>query len=194
MLINEKGLVRALKHAYKHGGYVIINQEDQVILYTSGWYIRADWGKFPIKALATIVEHMGSLPTSEGALDIAAGGEPQVIMPEKAGDDVADWIADGSKTTVTMVPVVYEGLQVYQTEAGAGPCYAVDPMALAILERDVATKKQATVVDPYRMAWHHDGEDVIITAQRPGAYYWEDYHKEVWTALEGVDLHPRPEG
>ena len=34
MLINEAGLVRAIKRAYKHGGYVVANLGDAVAIYT----------------------------------------------------------------------------------------------------------------------------------------------------------------
>lgn len=60
MLINEAGLVRAIKRAYKHGGYVVANLGDAVAIYTENWYIQANRALFSRKALATIVEHMGT--------------------------------------------------------------------------------------------------------------------------------------
>lgn len=55
MLINEAGLVRAIKRAYKHGGYVVANLGDAVAIYTENWYIQANRALFSRKALATIV-------------------------------------------------------------------------------------------------------------------------------------------
>lgn len=193
MIINEKGLARALRLAYKRTGYTLMHSDDQVTVYTEDWYVRADREKFPIKALATIVEHMGGLPTSADALLIMNGEAPQVAMPEIVGSEVAAWV-NGEKTkTVTMVPVIVRGLQLYQEEDG-GACYGVAMHALGIVERDVATHKDATAVEETRLEWSHDGEDVIIAAARPTAAYWaKDPEKEVWAALEGVDLHKREE-
>lgn len=92
MIINEKGLARALKLAYKHGGYTLIANGEQIILFTEGWYLQCDKDKFPRKALATIVEHMGTLPTMDAALSIADGEEPQVVMPEGIAVEMADCI------------------------------------------------------------------------------------------------------
>lgn len=46
MLINEAGLVRAIKRAYKHGGYVVANLGDAVRKARSSWakeWERAVW-------------------------------------------------------------------------------------------------------------------------------------------------------
>lgn len=196
MIINEKGLARALKLAYKHGGYTLLHNEQEIIIYTEGWYIQADRDKFPVKALATIVEHMGTIPTSTDALLIAAGEPPQVTMPEIVGGAVAGWICGDNTeevTEVTMVPVIVRGLQLYQEEGG-GSCYGVGLSALGIVDRLVAEMKNATAVEETRLEWHHDGEKVIVAAERPTASYWaKDSEKQVWEVLEGVDLHKREE-
>uniref|UniRef100_UPI0026F229E2 hypothetical protein n=1 Tax=Desulfovibrio piger TaxID=901 RepID=UPI0026F229E2 len=116
MIINEKGLVKALKSAYKRGGYTISNDGQNVALYTEGWYLRAAWDKFPRKALATIVEHMGTLPAAE-ALVIMDGYDPQVAIPEVVGDDIAKWIAGEPDKRAKIVPVTVGVLQLFQTEA-----------------------------------------------------------------------------
>ena len=38
MLISEKGLVRAIKRAYKNSGYVVMNTGDAVAIYTDHWF------------------------------------------------------------------------------------------------------------------------------------------------------------
>ena len=136
MIISEKGLTRALKKAYKAAGYVLVNSPDQVIIYTRDWYIRASWPKFPVKALATIVEHMGSLPTEEGGLEIIDGAEPQHIMAEKVGEDVAFWESDAAAVaTAGITPMTFMGATVFQTPARA--CYGITPTPLGIVEPDV---------------------------------------------------------
>lgn len=152
MIINEKGLVRALKLAYKQGGYTILNNEEEITVYTEDWYLRSDWDKFPRKVLATIVEHMGTLPTSADALRIHAGDEPQVVMPEIVGQDVSAWVSGDADQSVTIVPIMVQGLQLYQEEGG-GNCYGVRPTSLGIVERDVAVRKDADVTEGKRLSW-----------------------------------------
>ena len=61
-IIQEKGLVRAIKDAYRHGGYNVLNLDGDVVIYAEGWCVRCPWNKLPRKALATIVEHLGMIP------------------------------------------------------------------------------------------------------------------------------------
>lgn len=39
-VIQEKGLVRAIKDAYRHGGYNVLNLDGDVVVYTEGWCVR----------------------------------------------------------------------------------------------------------------------------------------------------------
>lgn len=190
MIINERGLVRNIKQAFKRSGYTIISTGDQVTLFTEDWYVRADWDKFPRKALAAIVECMGMLPATSDALAVMAGEEPQVVMPEVAGQDVASWEAGEDEVdTVTMVPVLFQGYQLYQVDGG-GACYGVAAPLLSIVERDVAQHKEATRKGERRLYWSHDGELVILGAVRPTGAYWEkDWVSTAWAAMETVDLH-----
>ena len=55
MLISEKGLVRAIKRAYKNSGYVVMNTGDAVAIYTENWFVLANRALLPRKVLATIV-------------------------------------------------------------------------------------------------------------------------------------------
>ena len=56
MLINENGLVRAIKNAYKAGGYIVNNLGDTMAIYTDAWFIKCHRAILPRKALAVIVE------------------------------------------------------------------------------------------------------------------------------------------
>ena len=57
MLINEAGVVRAIKRAYKGGGYTVNSQGGVMAIYTQSWYIQARREVMPRKVLATIVEY-----------------------------------------------------------------------------------------------------------------------------------------
>ena len=82
MLINESGLVRAIKSAYKHGGYTVNNQGDTMDIYTETWFVKCKRAMLPRKALATIVEHMGMIPDENGPVSIGKDGDPQQVIQD----------------------------------------------------------------------------------------------------------------
>lgn len=188
MIIEEKGLVKAIKDAYRHGGYTVLNQDGDVAIYTEGWFVQCPWNKLPRKALATIVEHMGMIPDAGEAVAIDKADQPQAVMGEIVRDDVDRW-TDGQGTGMaTYVPVMFKGYQLFQ-EVG-GLTYGVDPTALAIVERVAAERGTAAVSGGRDLVWTHDGETVILNTTRKTTWAWE-WERTVWEALESVDLHKR---
>lgn len=58
MLINEGGLIRAIKRAYKAGGYTVLNTGNDVAIYTDHWFVMANRALLPRKVLATIKDRL----------------------------------------------------------------------------------------------------------------------------------------
>ena len=85
MLINESGLVRCIKRAYRSAGYAVVTQDDSMAIYTEQWYVQCKRAALPRKVLATIVEHMGMIPDT-APMSIIKDGDPQLIMPDVAMD------------------------------------------------------------------------------------------------------------
>ena len=137
MLINEAGLVRAIKRAYKHGGYVVANLGDAVAIYTENWYIQANRALFSRKALATIVEHMGMIPEKNVPTSILKDEDPQLVLKEVAADDMSHWRGGERGEEVTLVPVIMQGYQIFQPPGG-GSCWGVPLYLLDMIERDAA--------------------------------------------------------
>lgn len=167
MIIEEKGLVKAIKAAYRHSGYTVLNQGGEVTIYTEGWFVRCLWTKLPRKALAIIVEHMGMIPD----------------------DDVAGWMGGEAASMASYVPVTFRGYQLFQ-EVNGRQAYGVDPTALAIVERVTAEMGTAAISGGRALAWSHDGETVMLGAIRKTTWAWE-WERTVWEALESVDLHKK---
>lgn len=188
MIIDESGLVRAIKAAYKSDGYRVLNHGEQVTIYTDGWYIRCCWDKLPRKVLATIVEHMGIIPDGNNALSIEKDGDPQIVMPDIVGQEISRWTGGSDKGTASLVPVMFQGLQIYQ-EPDGGQCYGVDPAALAIMERMTAEHTTAIVSDGGSLSWQAGDELVVVGATRKNSYWVKSWERDVWAAMEGVDLH-----
>lgn len=104
MIIEEKGLVKAIKAAYRHSGYTVLNQGGEVTIYTEGWFVRCLWTKLPRKALAIIVEHMGMIPDDGEAMAIEKDDQPQAVMAGIVSDDVAGWMGGEAAVWPPMSP------------------------------------------------------------------------------------------
>ncbi len=189
MILDEKGLARNLKHAYKHGGYTITANNEQIIIYTEAWAVRVDWDKLPRKCLATIVEHIGLLPRSGDAIFIQDGVDPQVVMPETVGGDVAIWYRDTQTTEkATIVPAMINRGRLFQDSALR--VYSIRADYLTIVKQDAIKGTMVTILDNSRANWSAEGEDIMLTTRRPAdLYYQRKSQKTVWEALETVDLH-----
>ena len=49
MLINESGLVRCIKRAYRSAGYAVVTQDDSMAIYTEQWYVQCKRAALPWK-------------------------------------------------------------------------------------------------------------------------------------------------
>lgn len=146
MLINEGGLIRAIKRAYKAGGYTVLNTGNDVAIYTDHWFAMANRALLPRKVLATIVEHMGMIPEKDMPTSIIKDTEPQLVLRETAADDMDHWRGGDRGEEVTMVPVIMQGFQIYQPPGG-GACWGVPLYLVDMIERDPAEHIGADVID-----------------------------------------------
>lgn len=193
-LINEGGLIRAIKRAYKAGGYTVLNTGNDVAIYTDHWFAMANRALLPRKVLATIVEHMGMIPERDMPTSIIKDTEPQLVLRETAADDMDHWRGGDRGEEVTMVPVIMQGFQIYQPPGG-GACWGVPLYLVDMIERDPAEHIGADVIDKDRLLWEADGEAVVINAVRKACSGWaKEWERAVWNALEGVDLHKEEAG
>lgn len=87
MLINEAGLVRAIKYAYKHGGYTVVTEPDTIHIYTMAWYIRSDRARLPRKA--TLPRFGGSKYGPDNNEETRTkSGKPYIAKPRRNKRDV----------------------------------------------------------------------------------------------------------
>ena len=111
-------------------------------------------------------------------------------MAEAAQDDMTHWCTGQTGDQVTMVPVIMQGYQIFQTTEGRGACWGVPVMHLDLLERVDAEHMTADVIDNDRLLWRGEGEAIVIDAVREATSGWaRAWERVVWEALEGVDLH-----
>lgn len=189
MLINEKGLVRNIKRAFKGEGYTVQNLGDRICVYGGDWYVQGLRALFPRKALAAIVEHVGEIPEKGTAVFIIKDGEAQMILPDVAEDDNEHWLCGDRGREVTITPVIMQGYQVFQPDGG-GACWGIPMHLLETVERDVAEHTGAEVLGEDRLMWEGDGEVVVIDGVRKACSGWaKEWERVCWGALESVNLH-----
>ena len=74
MVINEKGLLRAMKEAYKSDGYEIECKQTggikEIHIETTRWYVMCVLKNLPRKVLGLIVEHLGEIPAPGQAVQV----------------------------------------------------------------------------------------------------------------------------
>lgn len=189
MIINESGLIAAMKRAYKADGYTVLNSGGDVAVYTENWFVLAKRPLLPRKVLATIVEHMGMIPEVDMPTSIAKDEEPQLVLRETAADDMEHWRGGDRGEEVTVVPVIMQRYQIYQPPGG-GACWGVPLYLMNMLDLDAVEHGGADVIDENRLMWTADGEAIVINAVRKARSSWaKEWERAVWNALEGVDLH-----
>lgn len=86
MIIEESGLLRAMKEAYKSGGYHVAAEIDEagienIVITTASWIVIAEKKAMPRKVLGLIVEHIGEIPRPGEAFQIKKK-EPQTEIFE----------------------------------------------------------------------------------------------------------------
>lgn len=62
MVVNEKGLLKAMKEAYKLDGYTVAMDQEDLVLKTAPWTVIMRKKDAPSKVLGLITEHIRQLP------------------------------------------------------------------------------------------------------------------------------------
>jgi len=187
MIIDEKGLCRAMKRAWKGGGYTVMDDGEVTRIWCDRWFLQAERGKLPVKALALMVEHMGALPGAPTTLQ--KDSEAQLVLEDVAAGEVSGWMQGRVVAPVSRVPVTFCGAQVLQAE-GIGPCWGVTPGCFEIIERVYRTEMSARATEGNKVVWQEEGELVTMMAVRPSEdFAAQPWQSTVWKAMEGVDLH-----
>ncbi len=186
MAINEKSLLKAMKNAAKKGGYMLKADETGLVLFTYDWYAHLDMGCVSRPMLALLVEHTGRIPTPGDILLVTTKEDPQTVMDDAIREEIRKWSGSEKSVQADMAPILFRGLQVFQTNAGE--CFGVNPAYLGLMERDDVVKGHAVVLDGDRILWNCADGNVILRAVRPtedgGFHEW----LPAWRALESVPL------
>jgi hypothetical protein len=139
-MFNESALSKAMKEAYKSGGYnlSIKRVEDSeikaVINIVAGfWGIRAVVPGAPRSLIGLIAQHVGDIPY-DMSLHVSKGIGVQVKMQEEMDGLLETVFGFHPEVDAERLPLTYDDWRLYQREDGKILKYAEDK--LAIIDRD----------------------------------------------------------
>lgn len=186
MSINGKALLKAMKKAARHGGYKLRVEQDEIILFTEKWYVHLDMDFVSRSVLALLVEHTGKIPASGEILQVTEKEDPQTVMGDAIREEIGKWRGSRTEQEVSMSPVIYHGLQLFQ--GTDGKLFGVNPAHLGLMERDDVVKGVGTALDDDRVLWQCADGNVILPAVRPAEDGGFSEWQKVWQVLESVPL------
>lgn len=186
MIINESGMVRAIKQEWKTG-YNVYNTGEEAIVYGASWFVRCEWKLLPRKALATIVEHMGMPPQAGEVVTVLKGGELQTVIADVVASDIECWTKDMKAIQVKPVPMEFNGDCIVQ-QCDGGKCYGVKGEYLNMVDNTFIQTQEAPL-SGNRLNYQADGEMVVMAASRPERWEDDPWIGHIWKAMESVNLH-----
>lgn len=124
MVINESGLLKAMKDSYKSGGYhaafgTVFSRESYLIAsygYSWGVVIRHD--KIPRKVLGLLAEHIGKLPEPDEAYMCRKDEDAQDEMYHVAVKPILALLGEAQETALHSIKktrLIWDGANVWQS-------------------------------------------------------------------------------
>ena len=142
MTIYDKGLIRAMKQAYRDGGYDVAVTDNGVLIQSDGWGVEIAFDAVPNSVKSLIVLHNGSLPVMNKAVHVSKGECSEAILEVVTGtmDDLAKMQA-GRRIKPTRLTM--DGCNVWQT---------TDRMDVHLVDVDDQQILAAQIVNCYLIA------------------------------------------
>lgn len=119
MVVNEKGLLRAMKDAYKSDGYKVAVSDfggvTEVIIDNAMWTVAILKSEMPRKVLAMIVEHIGDIPAPGTAFQVKKK-ETQTEIFNIVADAAMDYNSnDQPRRIARKTSLILGGFPLWQT-------------------------------------------------------------------------------
>lgn len=201
MLISESGLKRAIKNAYKAGGYKIAKTEKRICIMAEDWYMDCMIDKMPTKILGTVVEHAGILPDTNEGLELSAYEKgPQSTFWEMTKGECESWQGARATDRAYTTDVTFLGYRLFQAPGDGEhhqPIYGIPEELMNMLE---FVPRETVICDPgtsfTRAMFVSDEERVWIKVQDNRIRMDGNDQKspDIWKALENCDIRPKRPG
>ena len=117
MTIYDKGLIRAMKKAYRDGGYDVAVTENGVLIQSDGWGVEITAEAVPNSVKSLIVLHNGSLPRMDSAVHVCKEECADAILDIVAStmEDLAKGYAVTGGSRIKPTRLTMDGCRVWQT-------------------------------------------------------------------------------
>ncbi len=117
MTIYDKGLLRAMKAAYKDSGYIVAVTEDSVIIQTTFWGVEIVKAAVPNSIKGLIVVHNGEMPRLNTAVNIQKAECSSVILETALAtmDELAKAYTATGGVPIKPTRLTFDGMRVWQT-------------------------------------------------------------------------------
>ena len=116
MIFNEKGLIRAMKKAYKDDGYTVAATDTGLIITGEMWGVQLNDKAIPNTVKSLIVLHAGKIPEPGNALSVCKG-ETGTMFYEMAVDRVEklmELYAQGKRAAIRPTRLTMDGYRIWQ--------------------------------------------------------------------------------
>lgn len=117
MTIYDKGLIRAMKKAYRDDGYYVAVTDNGVLIQSDGWGVEIRAEAVPNSVKSLIVLHNGSLPRLDSAVCVKKGECADAILETVTGtmDDLAKAYTANGASKIKPTRLTMDGCRVWQT-------------------------------------------------------------------------------
>lgn len=181
MVVSEKGLLRAMKDAYKADGYTVAVEEgggiEDLILHTPVWTVVIQRDEVPGKILGLITEHLRKLPQPGEAFRVKKK-ETQTEIYGMVEDAVMDFrTGDKERQAVRRTNLTMDNFPIWQA-AGTKAVVKVFPDYEDILELGAIA-----VLNGIRLV----GEDVLFADDMVSRAYIRCYKPKDKADLERLN-------
>lgn len=150
MVVNEKGLLKAMKDAYKGAGYKVAAEEDDdgtvsIVVAAPAWIAIVEQKNMPRKALGLIAEHVGTIPAPGEAYMVRAKEDTQTEIYGMALRDLnslREAEEQEAGRIVKRTNIALGGYRIWQRQKDLG-CLMIDPIYEGIMDADKRTVRTA---------------------------------------------------
>ena len=170
MTIYDKGLIRAMKKAYRDGGYYVAVTDNGVLIQSDGWGVKIVADAVPNSVKSLIVLHNGSLPKINSAVHVAKGECADAILETVTGalEDLAKERTSNGGRSIKPTRLTMDGCRVWQT---------TDLMNIRLVDVDDQQILAGQNVDAYLV---------------PGAIYGRNWFGSMYVRTQMVEPEDRP--
>lgn len=116
MIIYDKGLLRAMKAAYRDEGYEVALTDGNLLIQTDNWGVSIHHKMVPNSIKSLIVLHYGSMPRTESAVHVQKGECSEMILQTVTGtmEDLAVSYTANGGLLIKPTRLTFDGNRVWQ--------------------------------------------------------------------------------